>query len=202
MSAWRRIGWLGFGERNLKLHMSMTPVVSAVIASRVAHQYAGGIIEPFTHLSLPIPCVQGGSAVWLFLAARAEIVEPRAGLQLWAPTYLVRLLAADARLDSIRSIDPAELGYDSRQREIVGSCLTPSEQQRSEFLTAKAQCDQACDLLVPSFFEGRSAPPAEMSRVSEEYLRAFVAVSEPAWKSAYEVVGSAFFAWLRCKNHR
>ena len=170
--------------------------MSVVKAREQARLYVGPLLREHGHHALPLPGLRGGALSICVLLCRAEILEPGAGLSLWPPAHAAWFSAADARLDRIVKVSPADFGRSDPPDQPLGQLASPADRVGDAYLTQLARTLQALDRLLDPF--ARSVPTSA-SEVAPDVatLRASLSeVLEPPLFPYYQSVGERFFAWL------
>jgi len=176
--------------------MASEELMSVVQLTTVARVYPAGALPAGTHQSYPIPLPDPKGLRMAFFFCRAEIVTPRAGLQLWPPSYVAFLNARTGKFQELRAVTPKEYGQRHAEDKPMGPYLTLPERMAPEFLTAQVRWCQAYDEIIPAFLAGLVKPAPEVRQSVAEFRALFPQVTEPPLLPYYQALGKEFFGWL------
>ncbi len=160
-----------------------------------ARRYAGSLLGGCVHQSFPFPTGLRGGLLIVFFYGRAEVVEPREGLKLWAPRYAAFLSPATGGLEAIRAVTPADAGVSQSTDAPVGSWLTPAHCQQEEFLTRLGQLLAAWDEVLPAYAAGASSESPALAGPLGQLRALLPALLERPLVPYYRWAARPFLEW-------
>lgn len=128
------------------------------------------------------------------LYCRAEIVEPQAGLMIWAPRHAVFLNPEGGRLEQLVSVAPEDFALSDDPAQPLGPWLTLASRSEDRFLTQFAQTLQLLDDVIPAFVTQQSAGlwPDSISAL-RKLLQATLA---SPLRPYHEAISRDFLSWI------
>ncbi len=157
--------------------------------------YVAGAMGPGVHQSFPLPVLLERKLAVLFLFSRAEIVEPKAGCQIWPPQRLAYLCATTGNVLQVRSLDRGAAAAQNSSEAPLGSWLTPVDRMQDEFLTLQSQLLQSLDAVLPAFALS-AAVGAEQQPAFRLLRDRLVGFLEPPLLPYYKSYAGPFLQWL------
>lgn len=161
-----------------------------------ARNYAGQLLGPLTHQSLPLVSKLRGASTIAFLFCKAEIVEA-GSLTLWAPSYVAHLNPADGALRQLQAVTPESLGLKGKPDEPIGGYLPPAARMGEQFLTKLGQYYEAFDVVAPAYLERKSAQAPEVTAAIAKLVAAWPPVAEKPLLACYRQIAGEFVNWTK-----
>jgi hypothetical protein len=168
----------------------------SIVRLREPLRYAAATLPAGIHESLPVPVLQKGKLKIAAMFGRGEIVESKAGLQLWPPSHVAWVDARSGRFELLRAVTPGDFGRSDDPDRPLGADLPPVERQTAEFQTALALFLQAFDAGLPHVAERPGQLSAAARLAARELGERFARVAEAPLRPYYEALSPQFFAWL------
>jgi hypothetical protein len=168
---------------------------AGALASR-AQKYAGQMLGPLTHQSLPIVASFRGTSTIAFMFCRAEIVDA-GSLTLWAPRYVAYLNPADGALRQIQAVTPEALGLKTKPDEPIGSYLTPGVRMSEKFLTSLGQFFEGFDAVVPGYLDRKPVHDPDVKAGLTKMLETWPQLAEKPLLPCYRQIASEFVNWAK-----
>jgi hypothetical protein len=166
----------------------MPAVSSFVSVNRIIQQAECHPLEALpagTHQSYPFPARGGRSgSQMIFFYCPAKILDPRAGLTLWPPTYVAYLSAANARFEELKAVAPGDFG----QRH-------PADKPQIKWI-------QDYDIILPCFAAKAVGLSDEQRQAAREFSTLLPEIVESPLMPYFQAAAAEFFDWLKLMKSR
>jgi len=171
----------------------LVPVRQLIALARRRHAAA---LPPETHQSHPIPALLDGKLRMVFLYCPLSH-GPEGTARLLAPSYRAILHPDSGELESLKAVEPGQLGQSHRPDAMLGPLERPGNATPEQLQALEGRFYQAYDVLVPAFAAGGDTPrTAAILGNAADFKRLFDALSERPLAPYYQRVGQGFFHWL------